>query len=82
MKARNNRKKNVVPSNLLFEALKIVILKKTWIFGSYKPETWNYRKTNNDVEGFNRILNKYLNSPHPNIFKFVDHLMLIWFQMY
>jgi hypothetical protein len=29
--------------------------KQTWIFGSYKPETWNYfdhigRKTNNDVE--------------------------------
>ena len=32
------------------------------------------RKTNDDVKGFNRILNKYLNSPHPNIFKFVDHL--------
>jgi len=34
--------------------------KQTWIFGSYKPETWNYfdhigRKTNNDVESFNRI---------------------------
>ena len=26
------------------------------------------------MEGFNRILNKYLNLPHPNIFKFVDHL--------
>ncbi len=66
----------LVPSNLLFEALKIVenfvvvtemnmdpilsYFKKTWIFGSYKPETWNYfdhigRKTNNDVESFNRI---------------------------
>jgi len=66
----------LVPSNLLSEALKIVenfvvvtemnmnpilsYFKKTWIFGSYKPETWNYfdhigRKTNNDVESFNRI---------------------------
>jgi hypothetical protein len=47
----------LVPSNLLSEALKIVenfvvvemnmnpilsFFKKTWIFRSYKPETWNY----------------------------------------
>ena len=34
-------------------------------------------KTNNDVEGFNRYLNKYLNSAHPTIFKFIDHLKII-----
>jgi hypothetical protein len=52
---------------------------KTWINGKYNPDTWNYydhigRKTNNDVEGFNHYLNKFLHSPHPNIYKFVDHI--------
>ena len=60
----------------------LTYFKKVWINGKFPPETWNYfehigRKTNNDVEGFNRYLNKYLNSPHPNIFKFVDHLKTI-----
>jgi hypothetical protein len=32
------------------------------------------RRTNNDLEGFNRQLNRFLHSPHPNIYKFVDHI--------
>ena len=40
---------------------------------------WNYydylgRRTNNDLEGFNRQLNRFLHSPHPNIYKFFDHI--------
>ena len=35
------------------------------------------RKTNNDVERFDRYVNKYLHTPHPNIFKFIDHLKTI-----
>ena len=55
---------------------------KTWINDKYNPDTWNYydhigRKTNNDVEGFNHYLNKFLHSPHPNIYKFVDHIKTI-----
>lgn len=56
--------------------------KKTWVLGNFPPTMWNYfdfigRKTNNDVEGFNRWLNCYLNSAHPTIFKFIDHLKVI-----
>lgn len=56
--------------------------KKTWVMGRFSPCMWNYfnfigRKTNNDVEGFNRYLNKYLNSAHPTIFRFIDHLKII-----
>ena len=47
--------------------------------GRWKKEHWNYydylgRRTNNDLEGFNRQLNRFLHSPHPNIYKFVDHI--------
>ena len=55
--------------------------RRTW-FSKFNPVLWNYfdyigRKTNNDVEGFNRYLNKYLNSPHPTIWKFIDHIKTI-----
>lgn len=53
--------------------------KSTWMDGRWKKVHWNYfnyigRRTNNDLEGFNRQLNRFLNSPHPNIYKFVDHI--------
>ena len=53
--------------------------KSTWMDGRWKKEHWNYydylgRRTNNDLEGFNRQLNRFLHSPHPNIYKFVDHI--------
>jgi hypothetical protein len=53
--------------------------KSTWMDGRWKMEHWNYydylgRRTNNDLEGFNRQLNRFLHSPHPNIYKFVDHI--------
>ena len=45
----------------------------------YKKDFWNYfdyigRRTNNDLEAFNRQLNRFLRSPKPNIFKFVQHI--------
>jgi hypothetical protein len=53
--------------------------KSTWMDRRWKKEHWNYydylgRRTNNDLEGFNRQLNRFLHSPHPNIYKFVDHI--------
>jgi len=50
--------------------------------GRWKKEHWNYydylgRRTNNDLEGFNRQLIRFLHSPHPNIYKFVDHIKVI-----
>ena len=47
--------------------------------GKYKKDFWNYfdyigRRTNNDLEAFNRQLNRFLRSPKPNIFKFVQHI--------
>ena len=35
------------------------------------------RRTNNDVEGFNKQLNKFLTSPKPSLFKFIDHIKKI-----
>jgi len=69
-------------NELLHEKKKINVdpilkyFKSTWMDGKYKKDFWNYfdyigRRTNNDLEAFNRQLNRFLRSPKPNIFKFV-----------
>jgi cell fate (sporulation/competence/biofilm development) regulator YmcA (YheA/YmcA/DUF963 family) len=47
--------------------------------GRWKKEIWNYyvylgRRTNNDLKGFNRQLDRFLHGSDPNIFKFVNHI--------
>ncbi len=47
--------------------------------GRWKKEMWNYyvylgRRTNNDLKGFNRQLDRFLHGSDPNIFKFVNHI--------
>ncbi len=72
-------------NELLHEKKKINVdpilkyFKSTWMDGKYKKDFWNYfdyigRRTNNDLEAFNRQLNRFLRSPKPNIFKFVQHI--------
>jgi len=41
--------------------------------GRWRKEIWNYydylsRRTNNDLEGFNRQLNRFLSGTEPNIY--------------
>jgi len=50
--------------------------------GRWKKEMWNYyvylgRRTNNDLKGFNRQLDRFLHGSDPNIFKFVNHIKCI-----
>ena len=47
--------------------------------GRWRKEIWNYydylsRRTNNDLEGFNRQLNRFLSGTEPNIFKFANRI--------
>ena len=49
---------------------------KEWINGSWPRETWNHSDTsnpttNNYLEAYNKFFNNFLQSAHPNIWKFV-----------
>ena len=60
----------------------IAYFEKTWINGNWSPSVWNYfdyigRKTNNDLECFNRQLNRFVTSANPSIFKFLNFLQRI-----
>ena len=57
----------------------IQYFEKTWINGVYKPNVWNYfdyigRKTNNDLESFNKQANAVIKHKKPSIFKFINFL--------
>ena len=54
----------------------IVYFERTWINGNYPPHVWNYfdfvgRKTNNDLENFNKQANAFIHESKPSIFKFI-----------
>ena len=62
---------------------------RTWMRGHFQPSMWNHYgtygpRTNNHVESFNALINKQLNSPHPNMWKFInfiktqDNKMTLW----
>ncbi len=52
---------------------------KTWLNGNWSPKVWNYfdyigRKTNNDLENFNKHANAEIHQAKPSIFKFINFL--------
>ena len=65
-----------------FALVMIQYVDKTWINGSYPPETWNMFKhkgqtTNNHSEGYNfRLGNKKTIGKHPNFFQFIQTIIL------
>ena len=65
-----------------FALVMIEYVQKTWINGSFPPETWNMffhdgQTTNNHSEGYNfRLGNKKTISKHPNFFQFVQTIKM------
>ena len=52
---------------------------KTWINGKWPPKVWNYfdyigRKTNNDLENFNKHCNIEIHYKSPSIFKLITFI--------
>ena len=53
--------------------------KKTWMKGNWPPKNWNYfeyigRRTNNDIENFNKHTNVIIHQTKPSIFKFINFI--------
>ena len=65
-----------------FAVVLINYVERTWVNGSFPPETWNMFKhdgetTNNRSEGYNfRLGNKRTISKHPNFFQFCETVKL------
>ena len=65
-----------------FALVMIAYVQKTWINGSFPPETWNMfqhqgQTTNNHSEGYNfRLGNKKTIGKHPNFFQWVETIKL------
>ena len=57
----------------------VTYFEKTSINGKWPPKVWNYfdfivRKTNNDLENFNKHYNIEIHSKSPTIFKFISFI--------
>jgi len=68
---------NICPGKSVQEF--VVYFEKTWINGIWSPKIWNYfdyigRKTNNDLENFNKHANDIISQKHPSIFKFINFI--------